>query len=156
MKEIKMEIKKHFKLYKSGKQWMTAAVATVAVSTALLYGGVARADQQVQSSTTQDQTSAVNVDTAKTVISTDQSTQTTNKNQAALNDKTGDQSKNNGTSGTVNDHTPAPVSTFASINNDERNQSYNKQDKGNYGNIDTAYFSNNQLHVSGWNANYCA
>ncbi|MDW5473071.1 KxYKxGKxW signal peptide domain-containing protein [Limosilactobacillus reuteri] len=33
-----MEIKKHFKLYKSGKQWVTAAVATVAVSTALLYG----------------------------------------------------------------------------------------------------------------------
>ena len=96
-----MEIKKHFKLYKSGKQWVTAAVATVAVSTALLYGGVAHADQQDQSSTTQDQTSAVNVDTAKTVISTDQSTQTTNKNQAALNDKTGDQSKNNGTSGTV-------------------------------------------------------
>ena len=107
-----MEIKKHFKLYKSGKQWVTAAVATVAVSTALLYGGVAHADQQDQSSTTQDQTSAVNVDTAKTVISTDQSTQTTNKNQAALNDKTGDQSKNNGTSGTVNDHTPAPVSSL--------------------------------------------
>ena len=161
-----MEIKKHFKLYKSGKQWVTAAVATVAVSTALLYGGVAHADQQDQSSTTQDQssttqdqssttqdqTSAVNVDTAKTVISTDQSTQTTNKNQAALNDKTGDQSKNNGTSGTVNDHTPAPVSTFASINNDERNQSYNKQDNGNYGNVDTAYFNNNQLHVSGWHA----
>ncbi|WP_369933669.1 KxYKxGKxW signal peptide domain-containing protein, partial [Limosilactobacillus caviae] len=26
-----MEIKKHFKLYKSGKQWVTAAVATVAL-----------------------------------------------------------------------------------------------------------------------------
>ncbi|MBD5790735.1 KxYKxGKxW signal peptide domain-containing protein, partial [Ligilactobacillus salivarius] len=52
-----MEIKKHFKLYKSGKQWVTAAVATVAVSTALLYGGVAHADQQDQSSTTQDQSS---------------------------------------------------------------------------------------------------
>ena len=84
MKGIKMEIKKHFKLYKSGKQWVTAAVATVAVSTALLYGGVAHADQQDQSSTTQDQTSAVNVDTAKTVVSTDQSMQTTNKNQAAV------------------------------------------------------------------------
>src|SRR5699024_9040717 len=72
--------------------------------------------------------------------------------QAALNDKTGDQSKNNGTSGTVNDHTPAPVSTFASINNDERNQLYNKQYNRNYGNVDTAYFNNNQLHVSGWHA----
>ncbi|WP_369933657.1 KxYKxGKxW signal peptide domain-containing protein, partial [Limosilactobacillus caviae] len=31
MKGIVMEIKKHFKLYKSGKQWVTAAVATVAL-----------------------------------------------------------------------------------------------------------------------------
>ncbi|WP_414843098.1 KxYKxGKxW signal peptide domain-containing protein [Limosilactobacillus caviae] len=34
-----MEIKKHFKLYKSGKQWVTAAVATVALSTGMILGG---------------------------------------------------------------------------------------------------------------------
>ena len=34
-----MEIKKHFKLYKSGKQWITAAVATVAAGMLLTVGG---------------------------------------------------------------------------------------------------------------------
>ena len=153
MKEIKMEIKKHFKLYKSGKQWVTAAVATVAVSTALLYGGVARADQQVQSSTTQEQTSTVNADTTKTVNSdtnTDQPAQTTDKNQVA-NDTTPNQSKIDSTA-TTNKGATTSVSTLPSLDNEKQSQTYNKQDNGNYGNIDTAYFSNNQLHVSGWNA----
>ena len=39
-----MEQKKHFKLYKSGKQWITAAIATIAVSTGIILGGVAQAD----------------------------------------------------------------------------------------------------------------
>lgn len=151
MKEIKMEIKKHFKLYKSGKQWVTAAVATVAVSTALLYGGVAHADQQVQqASTTQDQTSTVNTD--KTVAldtNTDQSAQTTDKKQVVANTN---QSKTDDTSTADKNSTLTPVSTLPSTDNEKQNQNYNKQDNGNYGNIDTAYFNNNQLHVSGWNA----
>lgn len=40
-----MEIKKHYKLYKDGKQWVTATIAMVAASTALLMGGVVHADQ---------------------------------------------------------------------------------------------------------------
>ena len=114
-----MEIKKHFKLYKSGKQWVTAAVATVAVSTALLYGGVAHADQQVQSSTTQEQTSTVNADTTKTVnldTNTDQPAQTTDKNQVA-NDTTTNQSKTDSTSTTVKNPTFIPVSTLSSSDN---------------------------------------
>lgn len=39
-----MECKKHFKLYKSGKQWCCAAIATVAVAMSLMLGGVAHAD----------------------------------------------------------------------------------------------------------------
>lgn len=39
-----MEQKKHFKLYKSGKQWITAAIATIAVSTGIILGEVAQAD----------------------------------------------------------------------------------------------------------------
>ena len=153
MKEIKMEIKKHFKMYKSGKQWVTAAVATVAVSTALLYGGVARADQQVQSSTTQEQTSTVNADTTKTVNSdtnTDQPAQTTDKNQVA-NDTTPNQSKIDSTA-TTNKGATTSVSTLPSLDNEKQSQTYNKQDNGNYGNVDAAYFNNNQLHVSGWHA----
>lgn len=148
-----MEIKKHFKMYKSGKQWVTAAVATVAVSTALLYGGVARADQQVQSSTTQEQTSTVNADTTKTVNSdtnTDQPAQTTDKNQVA-NDTTPNQSKIDSTA-TTNKGATTSVSTLPSLDNEKQSQTYNKQDNGNYGNVDAAYFNNNQLHVSGWHA----
>ncbi|WP_143454390.1 KxYKxGKxW signal peptide domain-containing protein, partial [Limosilactobacillus reuteri] len=33
-----MEVKKHFKLYKGGKQWLVAAVATVAVTAGLVLG----------------------------------------------------------------------------------------------------------------------
>ena len=153
MKEIKMEIKKRYKMYKSGKQWVTAAVATVAVSTALLYGGVARADQQVQSSTTQEQTSTVNADTTKTVNSdtnTDQPAQTTDKNQVA-NDTTPNQSKIDSTA-TTNKGATTSVSTLPSLDNEKQSQTYNKQDNGNYGNVDAAYFNNNQLHVSGWHA----
>ncbi|MBM6812573.1 KxYKxGKxW signal peptide domain-containing protein, partial [Limosilactobacillus reuteri] len=153
MKEIKMEIKKHFKLYKSGKQWVTAAVATVAVSTALLYGGVAHANQQVQqASTTQDQTSTVNNDIDKTVAldtNTDQSAQTTDKKQVVSNTN---QSKTDDTSTADKNSTSIPVSVLPSNNTEKQAKNYNEQDKGNYGNIDTAYFSNNQLHVSGWNA----
>lgn len=39
-----MECKKHFKLYKSGKQWCCAAIATFAVAAGLMLGGVAQAD----------------------------------------------------------------------------------------------------------------
>lgn len=53
-----MEIKKHYKLYKDGKQWVTAAVATVAASTALLMGGVVHADQETTN--TQPQTGTTN------------------------------------------------------------------------------------------------
>lgn len=39
-----MERKKHFKLYKSGKQWCSAAIVTVAMAAGLMIGGVAHAD----------------------------------------------------------------------------------------------------------------
>ncbi len=39
------EIKKHFKLYKAGKQWCVASVATIALAAGVLVGGVAHADQ---------------------------------------------------------------------------------------------------------------
>ena len=41
-----MEIKKHYKMYKDGKQWVSAIVATAAFATALLMAGTAHADQQ--------------------------------------------------------------------------------------------------------------
>ena len=125
-----MEIKKHFKLYKSGKQWVTAAVATVAVSTALLYGGVAHADQQVQqASTTQDQTSTVNNDTDKTVAldtNTDQSAQTTDKKQVVSNTN---QSKTDDTSTADKNSTSIPVSVLPSNNTQKQAKNYMSKTK---------------------------
>ena len=48
-----MERKKHFKLYKSGKQWCSAAIVTVAVAAGLMIGGVAHADNPQQPVATQ-------------------------------------------------------------------------------------------------------
>ena len=58
-----MDIKKHFKLYKSGKQWFTAAIIT-AVSAGLILnlGGVASAD----SATNANDNVAVNQPAAQT------------------------------------------------------------------------------------------
>ena len=56
-----MEIKKHFKLYKSGKQWITASIATVAVSTGLVLGGeVAHAADNQPITTPAPVTTAIN------------------------------------------------------------------------------------------------
>lgn len=77
-----MEIKKHYKLYKDGKQWVTAAVATVAASTALLMGGVVHADQettntQPQTGTTNQLATISNQAQSKTVTLTNDSTNNT-------------------------------------------------------------------------------
>ena len=56
-----MEIKKHFKLYKSGKQWVTASIATFAVSTGLvLGGGVVHAADNHPTTTSASVTNTVN------------------------------------------------------------------------------------------------
>ncbi|MEE6635960.1 GH25 family lysozyme [Limosilactobacillus pontis] len=48
-----MECKKYFKLYKSGKNWCCAAIATVAMATGLVLGGAAHADTNTTSTTQQ-------------------------------------------------------------------------------------------------------
>ena len=39
-----METKKHYKMYKSGKLWVSAAVATLALTAGMAYGPSANAD----------------------------------------------------------------------------------------------------------------
>lgn len=45
-----MDLKKHFKLYKAGKQWCVAAIATFAVATGIMVGSAqpVQADQEIQ------------------------------------------------------------------------------------------------------------
>lgn len=52
------DIKEHFKLYKAGKQWCVACVATLAIAAGIMTAGVAHADQAV--TTTTPQTSTAN------------------------------------------------------------------------------------------------
>ena len=73
-----MEVKKHFKLYKSGKQWITAAVATVALSAGMVLGGVAHAD----TTTPADNQS---VATTQPVGSQNKATQDSTQGQTAAN-----------------------------------------------------------------------
>lgn len=75
-----MDIKKHYKLYKDGKQWVTAAVATVAVSTALLMGGVAHADNQSVNSTANATPVEQTIDQTQ---ATTQTAQAANQNQTS-------------------------------------------------------------------------
>lgn len=66
-----MQIKKHFKLYKSGKQWVTAAVVAATLATGMLLGnGAVYAD-------TQSNTSAVAGNTALTVNTANSSSTST-------------------------------------------------------------------------------
>lgn len=125
-----MGIKKHFKLYKSGKQWVTAAVATAAISTGLFLGGVAQADQQTP--TTAPVTTS---QTKDSTLKTDQSPAASKTPQ-----------------------TSTVTATTSTVNAAQQNsQNFDHQDQGNYGNIDTVNFTNNgQLHVTGWQATNAA
>lgn len=118
-----MEIKKHYKLYKDGKQWVTATIATVALSTTFLIGGVvAHADQ-------------------KTTSVPNQGTDT--KEQVVANSDLQAKSVNLGTT------QPAAQSQ---TDTDAQSQDYDHQDNGSYGNLDSANLNQDQLQVSGWQA----
>ena len=68
-----MDLKKHFKLYKAGKQWCVAAIATFAMATGMLLGGAqpVHADQiqpvQTTQTTQQSQSAAENTSTQSAV-----------------------------------------------------------------------------------------
>ena len=65
-----MEVKKHFKLYKGGKQWLVAAVATVAVTAGLVLGQqTVNADTVTAATTTEVTATKANDATAKTTDS---------------------------------------------------------------------------------------
>lgn len=127
-----MEIKKHFKLYKSGKQWVTAAIATAALSTGIILGGVAHADTTTQTS---DQPVA---------SQPTQQTSTSQEQQVATTTNSSD------TKATTTDATAStPAQTQPTT---QPTANYNHNDNGSYGNFDSIKVSDNQLQVAGWQA----
>lgn len=131
---IKMETKRHFKLYKSGKQWVTAAITTVAVSTGILIGGVASADTATpandQSITTTTDSATANDDKQDQSLKT---TPTVKQEEQQENSK-------------VETVTPKASTT------DSQTSNYDQNDSGSYGAFDSVTVNNNQLHVTGWQA----
>lgn len=138
-----MDTKKHYKMYKSGKKWCYAAIATMSVALGALAssGTTAQADDNANVNTT-------------TAIADASNTNTTNTNQVTSGVNSANKDTNN---------------TVAQTQNTQANQNVNAQktwqpdnaqlqkpaanaDQSNQGSLDNVSVSNGQLNVSGWNA----
>ena len=120
-----MDTKKHYKMYKNGKNWCYAAIATLAVAFGVMVSGqpAAQADTAAQPATT-----AVTSTTSATGQQASTNNQTTTTSQA---------------------QTPAWQPSDASLNTQ---QAQTAGDQANHGNLDNFSIANGNLHVSGWNA----
>ncbi|MGF0014564.1 glycoside hydrolase family 70 protein [Limosilactobacillus reuteri] len=142
-----MELKKHFKLYKSGKQWVTAAVATIAFSAGVLttsevvHADTNTGDQQTEQFTQPSNSATQDVKPVSTDASSDTKIVSDNKennNQVGNTNVSGQNSSKD---------TKSILTGTNSVT-----QNYDHNDNGNYGYIDSANLNNNQLQVSGWSA----
>ncbi len=129
-----METKRHFKLYKSGKQWVTAAITTVAVSTGILMGGVVKAD------------TATPTDDQSITTTTNSSTANDEKQEQPL--KTIDAAKQDEQQDNGSIEKVAPKASAT----DSQTSNYDHNDNGSYGAFDSVTVNDNQLHVTGWQA----
>ena len=142
-----MELKKHFKLYKSGKQWVTAAVATIAFSAGVLttsevvHADTNTGDQKTEQFTHPSKSTPQDVKQVSTDASSDTKIVSDNKennNQVGNTNVSGQNSSKD---------TKSILTGTNSVT-----QNYDHNDNGNYGYIDSANLNNNQLQVSGWSA----
>lgn len=115
--------KERYKLYKSGKLWVTAMIsASILFTTGVI---TAHADSNNSAPTT---TAIENVSLASASDASGNALITSNK-------------------ATVNVASNQPSQAAPAVN-----QNFNHFDNGNYGYVDSAHYQNNQLHVSGWSA----
>lgn len=141
-----MEIKKHFKLYKSGKQWVTASIATFAVSTGLvLGGGVVHAADNHPTTTSASVTNTINNLKPQNDPEQQNNTQESNTVESPKKDS--------------QDNAVQPLKETAVIpnatNEDGAKASITNNahtDNTIYGNIDSTTINDKELHVTGWNA----
>lgn len=141
-----MEIKKHFKLYKSGKQWVTASIATFAVSTGLvLGGGVVHAADNHPTTTSASVTNTVNNLKPQNDPEQQNNTQESNTVESPKKDS--------------QDNAVQPLKETAVIpnatNKDGAKASITNNahtDNTIYGNIDSTTINDKELHATGWNA----
>lgn len=134
-----MDTKKHYKMYKSGKKWCYAAIATMSVALGVLAtnGATAQADttdnaaQQVATTTDTN-----NVDSA---------------NSNAETTATTDNQQNNVASSSTTDQAATQTQKWEPTNANLQQPTTNA-DQGNYGSVDNISVSDGKLNVSGWNA----
>ena len=152
-----MEIKKRFKLYKRGKQWIRASISTVAISTGLILGGgVVHAAENQPDST---QHSVINTTNNQDQENGKQDNSLANTNENGSTKENNSQANALSQLNKVNNNATPQADNAAAVNNNATPQAdnaaandYNHSDNGNYGYIDSATINNNQLHVVGWSA----
>lgn len=127
-----MDTKKHYKMYKNGKQWCYAAIATVSVAIGIFTGSTAvQADTNVaQPAVTTEQTTNTSSSATTSSVALTRSTNANQPSSAAQQS-------------TVTTWQPANAQMQKPVAN---------ADKGNYANLDNVDVSDGSLHLSGWNA----
>lgn len=127
-----MDTKKHYKMYKNGKQWCYAAIATVSVAVGIFAGSTAaQADANV----------------AQPAVTTEQASNTNSSATAFFAVANNSANSNQQSSATQQ----SSVTTWQPANAQMQKQS-NNADNGNHANLDNVDVSDGTLHLSGWNA----
>lgn len=127
-----MDTKKHYKMYKNGKQWCYAAIATVSVAVGIFTGSTAvQADTNVaQPAVTTEQTTNTSSSATTSSVALTSSTNANQPSSAAQQ---------------------STVTTWQPANAQMQKPDTNA-DNGNHAYLDNVDVSDGSLHLSGWNA----
>lgn len=145
-----MDTKKHYKMYKSGKKWCYAAIATASIALGMMASNAtAQADT---TSTTQDSAVTTTTDSATTqnnnVDSSDQANLT---NQTVKIDSNSASQTTSDSVDSQNTNTTTQVQKWQQSDVQLQKPS-TTANQNNEGNLDSISVSNGKLNVSGWNA----
>ncbi|MGM9891288.1 NlpC/P60 family protein [Limosilactobacillus sp.] len=125
-----MDTKKHYKMYKNGKNWCYAVIATLAIA----FGAMVSAQPAAQADT----------------VSQPETTTITSTNSAASQASTTDQTTTTDQTATTSQaQTPSWQPSGANLNSQ---QAQAASDQTNHGSLDSFSIANGNLQVSGWNA----
>lgn len=134
-----MDSKTHYKMYKNGKKWCYAAIATMSVALGV-FTSTHAAEADVNGNNQAATQVSVNSNVSTSAVSATSATVTAySANSAATSQAT----SNSSASATVPTWQPA---------NTQLSQAANSNDQSNQGWLDSATDANGKLNVSGWNA----
>ncbi|WP_251545341.1 NlpC/P60 family protein [Limosilactobacillus caecicola] len=141
-----MDSKKHYKMYKSGKKWCYAAIATVSVA----LGAFAANGVTVQADTTANANAQSAVSTTTSTTTSDSlansTSATTNATSAATSNTTAQAATTTSANTTASTTTQTWEPTTTNL------QAPQSSDTSNNGSLDSVSVADGTLTVSGWNA----